>query len=293
MRRRDQPGPAWGHRHHHPPRHRLRDRLVTDETGGARAVALQPGTYNVQVELSGLPDRGAGGRWRSASARRSRSRATLKVGGGRGDGERHRRGADRGRLQDRLLHQHRPRADPGTAGRQPRLPEPGVSRPWRAARAGHVPVHRELPGHRRPAATPASPRSWWTAWTSPTRCWASRARSSRRTPSASSASSPTASTARSAARRAARSRSSPRRAPTTCAVGLRLLPRRFAAREGRVRPAEERLLAPAVRLHRSAAPSPRTRRTSSPASSRSTRTRSPCSGRAAPTPASPRTSRSR
>ena len=52
-------------------------------------------------------------------------------------------------LQDRLLDEHRSRADRVAAGRRPRLPAPGVHRAGRAARARRLPLHRRRSGRRR------------------------------------------------------------------------------------------------------------------------------------------------
>ena len=97
-----------------------------------RFIALPPGTYNVKVELSGFATVNQEG-VALRVGQTAKLTVTLKVGEGGRDGQRHGRGAARGRLQDRLVDQHRPRADRGAAGRRPRLPAlaflaPGVQR---------------------------------------------------------------------------------------------------------------------------------------------------------------------
>ena len=251
VRRRDQPGPAGRHRHGHARRHRLRHdgRHRRDRQRPRRRPAARH--LQGQGRAVGLPDR------RRRRASRCASARPLKLDGhaeGRAASPRRsnvdRRGAAGGRLQDRLLHQHRPRADPGAAGR--RTATSRTSRSSRPACSASAAASASSPTRRSSAAaaTPASRPSSSTASTSPTRRSASRARSSRQdaisefrvitnrfdTEIGGSAGGALSIVTKSGTN-------------DLQGLGLRLLPRRRAARQGRARPAEERLLAPAVRLH--------------------------------------------
>ena len=180
------------------------------------------------------------------------------------------------------LDQHRARADRVAAGARPRLPAPGLHRAGRAARARRLPLHRRRPGRSAPAATPASRRSWSTAWTSPIRPSAcSKIRFSQDAISEfrvmnnryDTEVGGTAGGALSIVTRAARTGRRHRRSASTAPT---------PARAGRAGAGGQRLLPRPVRLHPRRPASPRTRPTTSSPSSRSTRTTSPSSGPAAP-----------
>ena len=190
---------------------------VTDGTGVVRFIALQPGTYNVKVELVGLHHGQPGGRH---AARRpdgeadADARQVAKVGR---DGER-RRPRRRWSTSTRPT---RPRTScPSRSSRcrsanrdfqQLAFLAPGVQRERGGFRFVDEPAGHRRRRQREPVDDPRRRRRLHRPDAGP----GARA-SSARTRSASSASSPTGSTPRSAGRPAARCRLSPSRARTTC-----------------------------------------------------------------------------
>ena len=119
--------------------------------------------------------------------------------GRRRDDHGRRRSARRGRLQDRLVDEHRPRADQGRSRSRTASSRSSRSSRRASSASGASSASSRAARSSARAATPRSRRSSSTASTTPTPPSASRRRASRRTPSPSSASSTPGSTPRSAA----------------------------------------------------------------------------------------------
>ena len=161
------PAPGADRRRHGGDRRRRRDGRRPPRRLGraeARRDRLRPHVRDVRQGRGPLPGRPAGGRLHGARrppglrAGRAGAHAPDRPDGqgpGRppreGDrrgGDRRRRGAARRRLQDRLVDEHRPRADQGAPGREPRVREARLHRAGRPARAGRVPLRHGRSGHR-------------------------------------------------------------------------------------------------------------------------------------------------
>ena len=211
---------------------------------GAAARHLQRPARALRVRAARAPRRHAARRPDRAPERDAVDRERRRAG----HRDRHR--AARRRVQDRLLDQHRARADRDAAGAGPRLPAPRLSRARRAARARRLPLHRRRPGHRRrrqrePVDDPRGRRRLHRPGPRPRTRPLLVGRHQRvprhRQP------------LRHRNRRLRRRRALHRHQvghERREGIRLRLLPRRLAARAGRARRAEEQLLAAAVRRDR-------------------------------------------
>ena len=267
----------------------------TGVTGGAGIASVRRAAarhVRRRREALGLRDRRAEGHRPPRRPERAGQRDA--AGQEERDGERRRDGAARGRLQDGLLDERHAGADPGPPDAGPRLPEAGLHRARRRARARRIPLRVGGPGHRRrrqrePVHDPRGRRRLHGPRSRPREDEVLAGRDLR-VPRRDEP------LRRRGGRLLGRRALDPDedRHEHVCRVALRLLPRRLAARQGRPRAGLERQLrARPVRRSRWAARSSRIRRTSSRPSSRSTPRHRSSSGRRAPSSRSPPTSSTR